>query len=426
MFRRLILIILFFSCSFSLWSASVITDKRIDLNEYDSIPMLEKYFGKDDDMQSGEEQYWSRVKISLVTVTKGDEVYSYFGHQALMIEYPDGTSFMVDYGQFAFSPDFYVNFAMGRLWYWCSASSVNLQLSAFVFNRRTATAVELNLTPKQKKAVIDFLYQNISEESRTYMYHYYRDNCATRIRDIIDYALDGKFREWAEKEEAYTFREETSRMLSNNIFWFALLDFLQGRNIDVKNTLWDSMFLPENLEKAVLKYPGLSSGRSYLVDSREVDVRPSDAEKPCNLIILFLSVGVALACLMFFLHFKAVKIYNILTSIFCFISGILGLLLFFIMFFTIHDVAWWNENILFINPLLLVVAFFTVRSSKHGTALKRLWFFFMVSILLLIFAKIVMPSTFIQKNMAHILLMLPVYSVNFYIYFFSEKKSVVT
>ena len=96
------------------------------------------------------------------------------------------------------------------------------------------------------------------------------------------------------------------------------------------------------------------------------------------------------------------------------------------MFFTIHDVAWWNENILFINPLLLVVAFFTVRSSKHGTALKRLWFFFMVSILLLIFAKIVMPSTFIQKNMAHILLMLPVYSVNFYIYFFSEKKSVVT
>ena len=343
-----------------------------------------------------------------------------------MIEYPDGTSFMVDYGQFAFSPDFYVNFAMGRLWYWCSASSVNLQLSAFVFNRRTATAVELNLTPKQKKAVIDFLYQNISEENRTYMYHYYRDNCATRIRDIIDYALDGKFREWAEKEEAYTFREETSRMLSNNIFWFALLDFLQGRNIDVKNTLWDSMFLPENLEKAVLKYSGLSSGRSYLVDSREVDVRPSDAEKPCNLIILFLSVGVALACLMFFLHYKAVKIYNILTFIFCFISGILGLLLFFIMFFTIHDVAWWNENILFINPLLLVVAFFTVRSSKHGTALKRLWFFFMVSILLLIFAKIVMPSTFIQKNMAHILLMLPVYSVNFYIYFFSEKKSVVT
>ncbi len=423
MIKKFFFILYFIVCLFSLWSISV-TERKFDEKSFDSIVLLNKYFGKDVELTDTEDEFWNQVHISLITVSKEDPVYSWFGHQALLLEFPNSENVMFDYGHFAFTDDFYLNFAIGRLWYWCSASLESYEIDIFNLQKRSAHAVELNFTSEQKKSVVEFLYNNITEENRTYLYHYYKDNCATRIRDIIDYALDGEFKKWSENFTAYTYREETSRILYNSLFWISLLDFLQGSTIDKKNTLWEAMFLPENLEKAVLSYPDLAVKSSYLVDNREFDNRPANASEPQKYTYLFFIFGIILSLIILIFHYRKRIVYNIITSVLMIILGLLGSLLFFMMFFTSHDVTWWNENIIFINPLLLVVGIMSIRSQRYTKFLRRVWCFLFLDVVVLLFIKLILPTVFIQYNYPHILFVLPIYAVNFYLFNLKDSERI--
>ena len=368
-----------------------------ETHSFDSIPMLETFY---DESADANMDFWDKCEVSLLTVTQGAPVYSWFGHSAFLVTTPDGRNMTFDYGTFSFNDeDFFVNFAFGRLWFVCNSSRAEWQIQELDAEGRSVTKVVLPLSAAQKKAVIGLLNNNILYENRTYLYHHYNDNCATRLRDIIDYTTGGDFRRWAESRPGMTFRQQASRALSQNPFIQWALEFLQSGRIDRPATLWDEMFLPENLERAVIAYYGLDS--TLVVDNE--GHYPEIPNTPQNNILFSVLFGLILggisSLLLIWRKDRAVFIYNGVVYVF---FGLLGTVLFFMMFFTNHDVTWFNENILFVNPLLIVLAVFCFMRSSKARLLCRIE---LSVIAVLTVLKLILPSVFIQSNWPVIIVM---------------------
>ncbi len=369
-----------------------------EVHPFDSIPMLETYYDESDD---GYSSFWDNCEISLLTISSGGPLYSWFGHSAFLISTPDGRDIVFDYGTFSFNDeDFFVNFAFGRLWFLCLSSSATYQMMEIEDEGRGVTKVVLPLTASQKKAVIGFMNANIKAENRTYLYHHYEDNCATRLRDIIDRTTGGAFKAWAQSVPGLTFRQQASRALSRNPFVLWALDFLQSGNIDKSATLWDEMFLPDMLEKGVLAFYGLE--KETVLDSTGHYAQTS--AEPDNNILFSLIFGLVLGGISFALLLvgwrKAHYIYSGIMEI---IFGILGSVLFFMMTFTNHDVTWFNENIIFINPLLIVLAVFSFmacgkKTDKWGRVVSISHKILFGLILLLAILKLIAGNIFFQQN----------------------------
>ena len=369
-------------------------------------------------MDAKEREFWENTTISLITISKGDAVYEWFGHTAISVAPPTSESITYNYGYFSFSDGFYVNFAMGRLLYLCDADYTRYEVMSASYYGRTMTETPLNLTPEQKKAVVQYLVYNSTPPNNEYLYHYYADNCATRIRDIIDFATEGQFSAWAKGIEGLSYRKNNSRILANSLFWNWLLDLLEGDYLDNKDaTLWEEMYLPEKLQKAVLDYPGnLADKVIYRTDFRDTDPRKPDFEQPQSYTLKLLLISLAFCALLFVSYKKVHVLYSICSFSVNLVLGLVGTILLFMMIFTTHDVTWNNENVLFFNPLLVAIAIMSLRPAKHRIGLRRMWLILLCAVGGLVVFKAVLPSVFDQNNWSIILPFIPLAGVNWYLF----------
>jgi len=392
-------------------------DSEVRLNEWDFNPSVEN------------EEFYNNMDIELLTVSKGDPVYSWFGHSAIAV-IPEGQEgYVFDYGIFSFSSKFYQNFALGRLWYKVLASYKDLEYERFEEDKRTVYSIKLDLSPEKKKACADFLLDNIKEENQTYLYHNFLDNCATRDRDIINYLTDGDFKEWALQQPGLTFRKQASKILSVNPFVNWLLNFLLGPYVDKQNTLWEDMYIPEVLHNAVLSYGKITESTSIPVDQRMVDTRKPSYENYSFFRELLIPTLFSLFFALFIFIFKKRQSRTGLGLMVFFVNiffALISVILLFMMLFSNHDYSYFNENIIFINPFLFIVAFRGLSIVKNRMTLinkleincKVLFFI----ILVLIFLKIIFPLVFSQNNWVQIFTMMIIY---FSIGFFPWKKEKV-
>ena len=375
----------------AVFAVSMRTQSQED-HPFDSWPMIERYYNE---MSDSSMDFWEGCTVSLLTVSPGAPLYSWFGHSAFLVTTPDGREITFDYGTFSFrDEDFFTNFAMGRLWFVCHSSYADYHYEDLDSDGRTVSRVILPLNASQKKAVIGLLNANIKSENREYLYHHYTDNCATRLRDIIDRTTDGDFQAWAKSQSGLTFRQQASRELSLHPFVQWALEFLQSGRIDKQATLWDEMFQPDVLERAVKEYFGLSS--EIVVDNGEHEMKQKADANILFAVAFGLMLGI-LPCIFFILRKRGAGFF--FTGLVDIILGILGSLLLFMMVFTDHDVTWMNENIIFVNPLLLVagICAFIGRDGarRFCILIHRLLAFLMV---ILVVLKLVLPSVFIQQN----------------------------
>ncbi len=188
------------------------------------------------------------LRIYLVTFGVGDDIASWFGHTALMVsDKRTRQQRIYNYGMFSFGPDMLPKFLMGRLEFWVDDASVPRTMALYKSLRRDITVTELNLTPDKRKEVAEFLAWNIEPENRDYLYHHYLDNCATRVRDVIDKAVDGQLEVAASDPSRFTFREHTHRHTQRNAYIDVLLSLWMNDDIDEPLREWDDMFLPSEL-----------------------------------------------------------------------------------------------------------------------------------------------------------------------------------
>jgi len=194
------------------------------------------------------------LTLKIAVMGPGDELYFWWGHIALVIEDSEAeTSRFFDYGLFSFENDnFFYNFAFGRLLYSCGVSSTINNILSYERTNRDIVFYTLNVPPENRKKTRDFAELNVLPENKDYFYHHFNDNCSTRIRDIIDLAVDGQFKEqYGNAPGRYTFRQHVRRHT-----WFMppvdwILNFWMGQVIDVPVTIWEEMFLPSEVGKRI-------------------------------------------------------------------------------------------------------------------------------------------------------------------------------
>ncbi|MDX9914443.1 MAG: DUF4105 domain-containing protein [Sphaerochaeta sp.] len=349
-------------------------------------------------------QWAEGITITLLTIGSGDPLYAWFGHSALIVGQPNGASTMYDWGIFDFEQEhFYLNFARGRMYYYVWASDGAWRIDEALQEGRDVRLAELDLSAEAKWALAGYLSEHIGSEGATYLYHFYDDNCATRIRDIIDVATEGDFGRWAKsRSTAESARLLTAPYMLHRPLVSWVLSTLQGARVDRIESQWDAMFLPMELERAVLDYR--RSDGSPLVKSLTTlaeDKSPKTTQRSATAMAVALSLS--LTILLLLLPSAARKV---VLGLLYLVLAIIGSLLLFMMCYSDMDMTWANINILVINPVLFIAAFALLFTRRRHSILATI--LALVTTLLLI-GRVVWPSLFAQDNLTTLLVLLPLY-----------------
>jgi hypothetical protein len=370
------------------------------------------------------------LTLRIAVMGPGDELYFWWGHIALIIDNAEtGQSRFYDYGLFSFENDhFFTNFALGRLLYSCGVSLSRANIAAYVRTNRDVTVYTLDLPPEKREEVRVFAETNVLPENRDYFYHHFKDNCSTRIRDIIDLAVGGQFREtYGDAPGRFTFRQHVRRHTWFSPFMDWILNFWMGQDIDTPTTVWEEMFLPSEIGMRISDFWYTDSGGtprrlvSEIEEINRAEGRPAVLDFPRRQWPRELAAGIAAAAvlgLFFFLRTRS-PVGRILAglgqSLAGLLFGIAGLLLFFMWGFTNHDYTYHNMNLLFASPLLLAAVPLGIRyaiapndaaGERYELLLRLLW----LLVLLGIFASMLLKNLpwFWQRNLVDEMLMLPI------------------
>lgn len=360
-------------------------------------------------LTSEEEAYYGNTEMYLLTASPTEPVYGYFGHSGLVIDPPDQEPVMYDWGNFSFSEGFYLNFVKGLLYYSISSGWAENKTARFINDDRTVSVVPLDLQPEAKKAVMLFVSRNSLPENRTYLYHYYEDNCATRIRDIYSAATGDEFRQWAEQiETGKSYRQWAELYLSPSLFFEYILNYLEGPNIDEPLNLYQACFLPEILEEAISEFEGC--GRSVIYETKSREAVPENYSLELRAAII--GIVMMIFPLMTMSRRRSIRrAGDIMTGLEEVFLGILSLILLFVMTMTNHDVTYWNINLLVIPPTIIASAILHFMSLGRKERRKALWQSgFLCTFLMAIALLIQLITTFHQGNAAYYISILPFYA----------------
>jgi len=307
------------------------------------------------------------VKISLLTCSPGEELYTSFGHTGIrIVDSIAHTDVVFNYGTFDFDqPNFYMKFIRGKLNYMISENSYDDFMEEYHETQRSVAEQDLNLNNEEKKFVIRFLYTNYLPQNRNYKYDFLYDNCATRIRDILFNKISGVSLTTPIVQPNTTFRNLIYFYLDRSGQpWSKLgIDILLGSPVDKKLDNNTSMFLPDFLSKAASA--ATIHGHPYVLAERKlIDVQsPNQPEGAYTPLIVFIIACVALI-LIYFLCRKNLFITHLIDSALLYLTGLLGLFLLFMWFCTDHQTCLYNYNILWAIPTNFFAAFFVWKKRE--------------------------------------------------------------
>lgn len=332
----------------------------------------------------------SPVTISLVTVGAGALPWERFGHNLLRVQGgTDQLDRVWDWGRFSFDTErFFVRFAQGDLRYWMQGADGPGTVGWYAGTGRTVSEQRLALTPQQANQLVEYLRRNDTDEHRYYQYHYYNDNCSTRIRDALDAVLGGALRAQSEPVMTpWSYREATQRRNQHNpLLYFGLTTLLAGTT-DKKMTGWEEMFLPAGLEHWVRELSVTdASGATRPLVASETLIAPGGSyplpARPGRWWPGFLVVGAGIGLVLTGSGRSRAAAHRAFLPVavaYALASGILGLVMALLWSVSGHEVAWRNENLWQFNlaalallPLLPAAARGAGSRARTAIALGRI------------------------------------------------------
>ena len=309
----------------------------------------------------------SRIRISLLTCTPGEELYATFGHSALrIIDSNSVTDHVYNFGTFNFDDaGFYLKFIKGQLKYYVNVEEFEDFKFGYIAENRGITEQVLNFTAAEKITIHRALIENIKEENKFYMYDFFYDNCTTRLRDIIVKYHHPSPVLPAVMPTTYTFRNAIHQYLDNNHKdWSKFgIDILLGAPTDAVMTNAQQEFLPENLLKAL----DSTKNTTIVSTSKNLYVLGETNNKSSLFtpLVLFSLVLLVFVFLSFFKNKNAQNILSLLDSFLFFTVGLLGIILVLMWVGTDHIMTKNNYNLLWAWPMHIVYAFFMHKNTKR-------------------------------------------------------------
>ena len=303
----------------------------------------------------------------VLTCGPGNDFYTTFGHTAIRICDPTrGIDRVYNYGTFDFNtPHFYWKFMRGRLDYQLGRTTFAHFMAEYAAEGRSVSQQRLCMDAREAANLYLLLEQNYLPEYRCYRYDFFRDNCATRVRDMVALAMGKQDTvlgsDWQASPRSY--RRLVSDNLKGTLEWWRLgIDMLFGLPADHRATDMERMFLPLELRDiyAATLWRG-DCGNAHMVTPSEQLLpeqrEPLGASFPPVVVFALLLALVAVMTWKGWWHSWMDRVLFIL-------AGVVGLFLVFMWVGTDHYCTQWNLNILWTNPLLLLVAIRLERSPR--------------------------------------------------------------
>ena len=326
----------------------------------------------------------SNLQVYLMTMGAGADIEERFGHNAIWIRDTVAHSDLIyNFGTYDFPRTvpgliaFGAEFAMGPPRYWLGVDrNLDNELSLYQSRQRDLSAQELNLTPAQRADLAARLAVNARDENKYYLYDYFRDNCSTRVRDILDLELGGALkRATLGKPADGTLRFHTRRSITNDKLLYFGIDLAFGPRVDRPLDQWDEMFLPEKVAAHVneLTVPGADGKPDSLV-KRSFSLLTIGAyhvePAPPAWGGFFLAIGLVVAALIKLASARGrvAMVGRVIGGAWMLSMGIGGLVLLAFWIVTQHVATWQNHNLLIVSPLAfgLVSTFWHRRDSIPG------------------------------------------------------------
>jgi hypothetical protein len=304
------------------------------------------------------------------TFGPGDAVWEKFGHNAIWIhDTATGTTISYNYGMFDFAQTGFVPRLMrGDMLYSMGVRDADDELAAYSWYNRSVWLQRLDMTPRQRHALREFLEWNWLPENREYLYDYFRDNCSTRIRDALNHALGGALNAaLVGVPTGTTFRSHSLRLTAGSVPTYTGLVLGLGLPTDRPIDAWEEGFIPMELMRHL---------RSVQVTGADGEARPLVAEERT----LFLAdrapppdrppgrtPGYLLAGVLLGVGFvalgrgarrsrRATIALAAAISVWGLVTGFFGVILFLLWTATNHAASYANVNLLHVSPASLVLA----------------------------------------------------------------------
>lgn len=357
------------------------------------------------------------TKVSLLTCEPGEELYSRFGHSAIRIQNEAGLDLVFNWGIFDFrTENFYLKFLMGHTDYLLGVSPTEYFLAEYRERNSRVWEQELDLTRKEKERLFELLNLNYEPQNRMYRYNFVFDNCATRPREMLQQSVEGRLEAHPE------FTNETFRLLVNDHIqkdpWAMFgINLLFGSEADQKLKGNESHFLPLFLRNSMqhAKIVSLSGevperklvkSLDVLVDGEDIIGKPSFwLFHPMTLMLLWLLTGLYLT----FSKDRKSWVYKLFDSLLFFVTGLVGLVIFVLAFFSEHPLVGTNFNLLWLNPLNIFVPLL-IWTHK----VRRLLMFYYALNIIMILLFIVLSTLYVQVSTIYVIPLIALLLVRFF------------
>ena len=256
-------------------------------------------------LDSGRAVRGARMSVAIITYGPGEFVFEKFGHIALALtDSSTGQDIAFNCGMFDFNqPNFLGRFLTGDTKYWMAGFRTADFNAAYMGENRTIRRQELQLSAVQRGAIADYVSWNAQDANKYYRYDYYADNCATRVRDLLNWVLQGQLEApFQVPGNGRTWRNETARITASDPLVYPGIQVALGRHADHILTKWEESFMPELLANhlAALTVSDASGAPVKLIASDSVLFtanRPAMPDQAPSRVPMALVLGFVLAAL---------------------------------------------------------------------------------------------------------------------------------
>ncbi|MBP0904544.1 DUF4105 domain-containing protein [Mariniflexile gromovii] len=301
-----------------------------------------------------------QAEISVLTIGPGASLNDAFGHSAFRIKDPiKGTDLVFNYGVYDFNtPNFYLKFAQGKLNYLIGVNYFEDFFEAYISQNRSIKEQVLNLSASEKQTLFNYLLNNYKPENRAYLYEFFYDNCATKLKDVANISLKNNIDFNKPKDfKDQTFRTLIQNNLNKNSWGSFGIDIALGSVIDRKARTEDHMFLPENIYK-FFEVATIKNSNKPLVKESNVLFKKMDEPAPTQFLTSPLFVFGVLGFIILFITYNDYKKQKqsvwLDFSLFT-ITGLIGILILLLWFATDHTGTHQNYNLLWAFALNILV-----------------------------------------------------------------------
>ena len=353
-------------------------------------------------------------RIGIITMEPGEQFWERFGHDAILVEEPtSGRALSYNFGFFDMSePGFVGNFIRGYMRYYLVALPADEDLSSYRDEGRGVSVQWLDLDAEQARRLAQALAINARPENARYRYLYYTDNCATRVRDALDRALDGQLKkQLVGRSQGNTYRSESVR-LAWPAKWMAFGFHLGMSGYgDRPLSRWEEAFIPMRLRDS-LREIKRADGRP-LVASEQILLPHRLSLPPAEMPrwrVPALFIGLALGLLISWSGTRSPRVLAALALPFWLLAALTGSVMLYLWIGTDHVAGHGNENILLFSPLCLLLlpgAWRLLRGRDGGCHFRILLWLVAASAAFAGFLKFLPFRP--QQNVEWVVLLLPIH-----------------